>query len=337
MTPFLPRHVSEVAREIAESPDWLVQGRIPKGILALLSAYPKVGKSQLASQLAVAVAQGRPFLGQPTSQGAVLYVVAEERKDDVVRRLRDLGMNDDTDPIYLWTDTASDDPTEHPKIEDFIREHKIVLVIIDTFASYLLLKDETNNSNVTLRFKPYAGMSHNTEATILFVHHERKNREEGDGGSRAIRGGGAILGLADLSLQLQQLSGGGTRRDLRIVGRYAEIPKRLQLDYVNGEYVCISTSEDGAVTANRETVLAVLPTAGTGPTVTEAAKAAGLGKSATRRTLEEAVTSGKVSRSGEGKKNDPHRYLRATTPAAKADEESETVAVGLLAEEVAEL
>src|SRR5713226_4557614 len=100
MTPFRPRSVKELADEVPETPDWLVHHLLPRGSLALLVAYPKVGKSTLATQLAVAVAQGRDFLGRLTQPGGVLYVVAEERRDDVMRRLRHFGMND-TDPIWL--------------------------------------------------------------------------------------------------------------------------------------------------------------------------------------------------------------------------------------------
>ncbi|HEU4370948.1 MAG TPA: AAA family ATPase [Methylomirabilota bacterium] len=96
-----------MAETVTEAIDWLVHGLLPLGTLALLAAYPKVGKSTLATQLAVAVVQGQPFLGRPTRQGGVLYVVAEERKDDVIRRLRDFGWTD-ADPIWLWEEQVAD-------------------------------------------------------------------------------------------------------------------------------------------------------------------------------------------------------------------------------------
>ena len=69
MPPFLPRLVKDIAGEISETPDWLVHGLMPRGVIALLAAYPKVGKSTLVAQLAVSVAQGRAFLGRSTQQG----------------------------------------------------------------------------------------------------------------------------------------------------------------------------------------------------------------------------------------------------------------------------
>jgi RecA-family ATPase len=79
MTPFLPRHVKDLADEVPESPDWLVHGLMPRGALALLSAYPKVGKSTLVGDLIVAVAQGRSFLGRSTEQGSVLVEIPTSR------------------------------------------------------------------------------------------------------------------------------------------------------------------------------------------------------------------------------------------------------------------
>ena len=52
MTPFRPRSVKELIHEMSESPDWLFHGLVPKGVLGLLVAYPKVGKSTLAAQAA---------------------------------------------------------------------------------------------------------------------------------------------------------------------------------------------------------------------------------------------------------------------------------------------
>jgi len=319
MTPFLPRHVKDLAEEVPEAPAWLVHGLLPKGALALLAAYPKVGKSTLAAEGAVAVAQGRDFLGRRTEQGGVLLIVAEEMKDDVIRRLRHFGMTD-TDPVWLWTETVSDTPKDREDMERFIEEKGIVLVIIDTFASYLMISDETNNSLVTLKLKPYVDMAHQKgTTTVLFVHHERKNRDEGDDDTRAIRGGGAILGLADVAFQLQKESGGGTRRRLRIVGRYQEIPPSLKLDYRDGEYVSLGTPEEHTRVAQREKVLAVLPTEGPGSTVAETAKKAGMKEGAARMALEDAHAAKAATRTGTGKRGAPYRYLRVGTPMTDAE------------------
>jgi KaiC/GvpD/RAD55 family RecA-like ATPase len=313
MTPFLPRHVRDLAGEVSETPDWLVHGLIPRGVIALLAAFPKVGKSTLVAQLAVAVAQGRTFLNRSTQAGGVLVIVAEEMKDDVMRRLRHFGMEEENDTIYLWTEGVEDTEKDRKALHQFILAHKIALVIIDTFASYLQLQDEIDNSAVTRRMKPYLDMAHATgTTTILFVHHERKTRDEGTDSTRDIRGGGAILGSADLAFQLRKESGGGGRRQLKIVGRYSEIPASLALDYVAGEYVSLGTPEEAGRAAQREKILAALPSSGPGLTLVEATLKTGLKEKATRTALEDAHSLGFAGRTGDGKKGDPFRYVRVS-------------------------
>jgi hypothetical protein len=315
MTPFLPRSVKDLAEEVPEAPEWLVHGLLPKGTLGLLAAYPKVGKSTLAYQVAVAVAQDREFLGCQTHPGGVLIIVAEEREDDAMRRLREFGMTE-TDPIWLWTETVADTPADQPKIRQFITERGIALIIIDTFATYLMLQDETDNSAVTRRLKPYVDMAHTTGTTILFVHHERKNRDEGGGNdTRAIRGGSAILGLADLAFQLQKEAGGGTRRRLNISGRYQEIPRSFELDYRDDEYISLGPPEEHTRAAHRRRVLAALPTDGPGLTAKEVATKTGLKEKAARTALEDAHNHALATRSGAGRKGDPFRYWRVSESA----------------------
>jgi predicted ATP-dependent serine protease len=334
MSPFLPRPVKDLADETAEAPDWLIHHLLPRGTLGLLVAYPKVGKSTLASQLAVAVAQGRDFLGRPTKQGGVLYVVAEERRDDVMRRLRHFGMAD-TDPIWLWTETVKDTETDRSLMSKFVADKTIALIIIDTWASYLMIQEETNNSQVTLRMKPYVDMAHASGVVVLFVHHERKNREEGNDGAQAIRGGGAILGLADLALQLQR-DGNSTGRKLKIVGRYPDVPLELKLAYEEEGYVSLGTPEEASVKALRAKVLAVLPTEEPGFTVEEVMGLAKTKKGATRRALEEACAGKSAERTGGGKKNDPYRYRRVVVT-QESDVAMEMVTIGAGDKDIAEV
>jgi hypothetical protein len=241
----------------------------------------------------------------------VLLIVAEERTDDVVRRLRHFGM-EENDPIYVWTDGVEDTEKGRLELQAYIEEKSLSLVIIDTFASYLMIADETNNSAVTVRLKPYADMAHAANTVMLFVHHERKSRDEGDDSTRAIRGGGAILGLADLAFQLQREPGSATRRRLKIVGRFSEIPPTLTLDYQNDAYVSQGTPEEAGRASQREKVLNVLPSEGLGLTTKEVTTKTQLKEKAARTALEDAYGLGAVMRSGAGKRSDPFRYLRVS-------------------------
>ena len=65
---------------------WLVNELIPVGLVSL-AGRPKVGKSWMALQLAVAVATGGRFLDKQVEQGAVLYIALEDGKKRLKNRL----------------------------------------------------------------------------------------------------------------------------------------------------------------------------------------------------------------------------------------------------------
>ena len=65
-------------------PVWAIPGLLPVG-LTILAGRPKVGKSWLTLQIALAVASGGRVLGQPGEKGPVLYLALE----DPPRRLKE--------------------------------------------------------------------------------------------------------------------------------------------------------------------------------------------------------------------------------------------------------
>src|SRR5438034_11554038 len=103
----------------------------------------KVGKSTLAYALALAVAQGRPFLGHSTIGGPVLILAVEEHPRDAILRLQQFGHRDN-DPIHLHTGLLKSD--EIPYVRSFVKKHGIRLVILDTLATYWNIEDENDNA-----------------------------------------------------------------------------------------------------------------------------------------------------------------------------------------------
>src|SRR5439155_21849789 len=64
--------LDDLMSEPEEPVSWLLEGILPAGGLSLLAAKPKVGKSTLARNLALAVARGDEFLNRITVQGPVI-------------------------------------------------------------------------------------------------------------------------------------------------------------------------------------------------------------------------------------------------------------------------
>jgi hypothetical protein len=301
---FRPLSARDILGKDLEPIVWVWDSYLPEGVLSVLAAYMKVGKSTLAYALAVAIAQGRPFLDRPTKQGGVLILAVEEHPRDVHRRLVRFGMRRD-DPLFVqgWLPAT---PATYDRLRAFVRANAIRLVVVDTLSTFWGIADENDNAQVGRNLTPLLNLARETGCVVLLVHHERK--AGGDGG-RGIRGGSALLALVDQALTLDR-SGPDNRRVLRSLGRYEETPRDLVLELDGNNYRALGTPEDvGQDAAKRKVWDALSSVAQDVPTL---AKKAGLTDNATRKALKDLDE--EVVREGRGVKGDPHKYRRNAIP-----------------------
>ena len=238
---FRPLTAEQILASEAGPIPWVWDPFLPRGTLALLVAFMKVGKSTFIYALALAVARGISFLRYPTTQGPVLIVALEEHPRDVRRHLEQFGMRRD-DPIYVATGPLMNSTEILQEIELFVQEREITLVIIDTLTQFWNVADENSNSEVVREVSQILELARRTNAVVLLVHHERKSGgEEG----RGIRGGSALFGLVDQALLLERRHGGDeTHRVVRTFGRYFETPREVVLALEDSEYLNLGTGED---------------------------------------------------------------------------------------------
>jgi hypothetical protein len=88
-----------------EGINYLVDGVIPSGGVALLAAKPKVGKTTTARDLALAVARGGRWLGYQCTAGTVWYFQLEGRRRDSREHFRRMGATA-ADPIRVFVGQA---------------------------------------------------------------------------------------------------------------------------------------------------------------------------------------------------------------------------------------
>ena len=302
-TNFHPIKADELLAQPDEPIQWVWETMIPEGCLFLLSAFMKVGKSELAYRFAISIAQGASFLNMTTTKTSVLILAVEEHPRDVKRRLRRLGMGKE-DQIFVLTGNLKNSPACISDLRRFIQENGIGLVLIDTISRFWNVKDENNNAEIIREVSPLLDLAHETNTAIGFLHHDRKSG--GDDG-RGIRGGSALFGLVDQAILLDRRQGGTqTQRSLKTLGRYAESPKELLIDLIEDEYQVLGTPDEvgklAALTKIREAL-------GPEPMDTKTlTKEAGLKERETRRALEELFEKNEVIREGEGKRGDPYTY-----------------------------
>jgi hypothetical protein len=158
--------------------EWLVEGLIPKRMVALFAGAREVGKSTLMSELTVAVAAGEPcamWLGQPlnsTDSNGVAVLLTGEDTDAVINsRLEHLDPADCAARLVVY---ALDGRPLVEIADEIARMPKVSLVIVDPARRYIQ-GDEDGSGNVNDFFATLESIVHQTGAAVVVVHHLTKN------------------------------------------------------------------------------------------------------------------------------------------------------------------
>lgn len=162
--------------------DWLVPGLIGSGLI-MLAAGPKIGKSWLALQLAVAAATGSTVLGDTRmEQRPVLYIALDDKGPRrIQRRLHMMGADRlALDNLAFITEipgagTASELIAEYLDQPQNARS----FVILDTLGSALpAYAHRPQESSYAYDYRILGGfhdiMDSHSGASLLIVHHTRK-------------------------------------------------------------------------------------------------------------------------------------------------------------------
>jgi hypothetical protein len=220
---YLLKPLRTVFDEPKQEKPYLVGGILPKGGLSGLISKPKVGKSTLARQLALAVAHGEPFLDRAVQQGTVVYLALEEKQDEVERHFRALGATGD-EPIYIHCAPAPEGAL--PELKKTLEKHPAILVIIDTLFKLTRVRDCNDYAQVTAALEPVLTLARSSGAHLMALHHAGKadRAEPGD----AILGSTAILGNVDTAIFLRRR---GAQRTISTMQRYGEDMPETMLDF----------------------------------------------------------------------------------------------------------
>ena len=195
--------LDELLSEPEEEHAYVWENTLISGGLSICSAKPKVGKSTVARNLAVAITQGETFLGRETIKGKVIYLCLEEKRSEIAKhfRLMDAGGED----ILIHTGATPDNALR--ALEIAVAEHEPVLVIVDPLARVLRVNDFNDYGTMSRGLEPFIDLARKTNVHILALHHEGKgDREGGD----ALLGSTALFGAVDCHLQLRKRNNGRT-------------------------------------------------------------------------------------------------------------------------------
>src|SRR5688572_418586 len=127
-------HFNRLTKDI-EQPLWLVEGFLRLGYCITLTGKHGCGKSDLATAIALAVAEGSPFAGCRTTQGSVLWLSGTEPYDHR-DSLRSIQSRLNKTPFYITYARLPIDTDEGVEdVAHWVYKTKARLVVVDPLSA----------------------------------------------------------------------------------------------------------------------------------------------------------------------------------------------------------
>jgi hypothetical protein len=239
---------------------WAVKDTLPAG-LAVLAGRPKVGKSFMALELCLAVAQGRKALGRfDAEKGEALFIGLEDNWRRLRNRLRMMLGNDGISPqlsgVHLMTEFLKLDQGGEDQLKGILKNKpNLSLVVIDTYgkvAPYFKSKNPYLEEYAALSRLQQIGFDY--ETCLLMNHHTRKS--ESDYVLDEVLGSTAITGTADTILILKKNKYGTV---LHTTGRDIEEQElAVEFDKETGLWRILGDADKIAISEQRKLVIQTL-------------------------------------------------------------------------------
>ena len=280
---------------------WVVPDLIPQG-LTILAGAPKLGKSWLVLDIALAVAQGGPTLGdRQCPEGRVLYCALEDGERRLQERMAKI-CPDDRWPANLGF------TTEMPNLAEggieFLRDwaakaEKPSLIIVDTFAKVRPTKkrDETQYDADYGAAGMLKRLADEIGVGVIMVHHTRKLGA--DDPFDTVSGTNGLTGAADTILVLKREGGGAT-----LYGRGRDIEEAelaLRFERAFCRWRLLGAADEVRASPERRAVLDALRCSGAPMTIADVAAATGHPGEATKKLLFRMFEAGELQRPKRGR------------------------------------
>lgn len=161
---------------VKNAPGNIIDGLIPEQSVNIVIGDSGLGKTALMLEMALCVASGKPFLGLPVRQGAVLYVDYENGfsgLDSVLDALLEhLQLARAPEQFRILPQPAS-----CAEVDQEIRGFCPTLVIVDALRGFDPSGESDNTSAANMITKRQK-VAADTQCAFLFIHHIRKKNSE---------------------------------------------------------------------------------------------------------------------------------------------------------------
>lgn len=278
-------------------PVWVVPDLLSVG-LAILAGRPKLGKSRLALQLAVAVGTGGMWLDRKVEKGTVLAILMEDSPRRIQRRLRQVKSPGDAAIRFEFGLAASLNTGEG--LDAFwalVDETNPKLVILDTLARCFGGKIDWNAVGDTVgALSSLQAEAMQRDICILFIDHHRKGTGENRDTISDVVSSVAKPGIADTIMGFYR-SPGKKEWTLTVTGRDVEETElALSYDGLTACWQSLGDAESVRKDSVQAEVVAALTDLGGKATTAEIAEHTGMDRGNVSRTLGDLIAAGFVRR-----------------------------------------
>jgi hypothetical protein len=220
-----------IALPSSKPTDWVVADLLRTGRKrpSLLCGLPEAGKSTLAHQLALAVANGTPFLGRDTVKGHVLYWKNEESAADVREDLLQAGLVD-TGDLTMVMPEPNDNNLQ--VLIHGLTIHPSKLCIVETLADLMPdaeLEKSKDMRDALQKFSNEVVVKFPKTAFLILAHYNKSTSKDGLALTR-INGSTFIPAGTDAKIYLEQVRDTDNRRVLHATVRKG---KPIEPTYLN--------------------------------------------------------------------------------------------------------
>ena len=193
--------------ELALQPkvDWLIEGIIPSNSLTCVYGPPGSGKSFMALDMALRLAQGEDWEKRDTSLGSGVYIAAEGvsgLSDRVAAWRRYYGIESDGfDRRFSVIGRPIDVSSQAQRLIDAIKIAGVNpdLVVVDTLARCFGANDENNTADMTAFIMALDYIRIELGCTVMVVHHCSR------GETKNLRGNSAFEGALDTLIKVDRM------------------------------------------------------------------------------------------------------------------------------------
>ena len=299
---------------------YVVSGYLAEGC-TILAGRPKLGKSWLVLEMALAVAMGGTCLGGiQCDQGDVLMLALEDNDRRLRSRISKLmpPLLKKEWPAALHYATAWPRANEGGLryVEEWLDEHPNArLVIVDVLAMFRPTRkgSEQVYDGDYHAIKSLQDIASRRGIAIVIVHHTRKSQSESGDPFETVSGSLGLSGAADTVLVLDRTSQGctiyGRGRDIE------EIETAVTFDKASAKWIAQGNVIDVRRSRERDDILKALHEAGEPMSPNVIADVTGMKRSSIRQLLANMVKAGDVVKSRRGAYVHPDfNVIEAETP-----------------------